>query len=522
MSEVRLISITPDAEKIIAYCARVSNPANQENENISGLLKYCINHGHWSIFEMANMVIEIKTTRAISAQILRHRSFSFQEFCIAEDSKISLVYPSGKQVRKSIKWLYCNQNKPLLVRIYDENSRQISTATIKEVFDTGKKDVYKISLASGRSIKATLNHKFMIKDGFTELLNLKKGDQIAVNGEICYRDAEWMRKEKLKSIENGTGVEGIAIKAGVSYHTIRKWLKKLNLQFTKKETASYTKIWNKGLEKEMQPRFGKNVSDETRRLQHESSRKGPDSNLYKGGSARKWRQQVFDWQNKYKNKLRTEQPNCRHCESSDNLETDHIIPVSQNPELAFSYDNLQSLCKECHKIKSANERKVAVKWDLIESIDYVGELQTYDIEVNHTSHNYVANGIITHNSQRYALQTEFETQQARRQDLKNRQNSINDVPEDIQLWFQDTQKYLANRSIDAYNEAIRKGIAKECARALLPMSTSTTLYMNGTIRSYIHYLNLRCHKDTQLEHRVIADKIREIFKENLPIIGELI
>ena len=77
---VKLISVTPDAEKNIAYCARVSNPANQENEKIAGLLKYCINHKHWSIFEMAFMTLEINTTRGLAAQILRHRSFTYQEF----------------------------------------------------------------------------------------------------------------------------------------------------------------------------------------------------------------------------------------------------------------------------------------------------------------------------------------------------------------------------------------------------------------------------------------------------------
>ena len=76
----KLIWITPDSEKLIAYMARVSNPKNQNNEKITGLLKYCIRNGHYSIFEMCNMCIEIQTTRAISAQILRHRSFSFQEF----------------------------------------------------------------------------------------------------------------------------------------------------------------------------------------------------------------------------------------------------------------------------------------------------------------------------------------------------------------------------------------------------------------------------------------------------------
>ena len=77
---VKLISVTPDAEQHMAYCARVSNPSNQDNEKYAGLLRYCIKHQHWSIFEQAFMTLEINTTRAIAAQILRHRSFTYQEF----------------------------------------------------------------------------------------------------------------------------------------------------------------------------------------------------------------------------------------------------------------------------------------------------------------------------------------------------------------------------------------------------------------------------------------------------------
>ena len=77
---VKLVSITPDAEKTMAHIARVSNPSNQDNEKFAGLLKYCIKHNHWSVFEQSSMTLEIETTRAIAAQILRHRSFTFQEF----------------------------------------------------------------------------------------------------------------------------------------------------------------------------------------------------------------------------------------------------------------------------------------------------------------------------------------------------------------------------------------------------------------------------------------------------------
>ena len=77
---IKLVSITPDAEQTMAYIARVSNPSNQDKDKYSGLLKYCIKHNHWSVFEQSSMTLEIETTRAIAAQILRHRSFTFQEF----------------------------------------------------------------------------------------------------------------------------------------------------------------------------------------------------------------------------------------------------------------------------------------------------------------------------------------------------------------------------------------------------------------------------------------------------------
>jgi len=80
MSEVKLVTVTPDAEKTMGYVARVSNPNNQDNPKVAGLLKYCIKHNHWSVFEQAHMTLEIETTRGLAAQILRHRSFTYQEF----------------------------------------------------------------------------------------------------------------------------------------------------------------------------------------------------------------------------------------------------------------------------------------------------------------------------------------------------------------------------------------------------------------------------------------------------------
>ena len=123
-------------------------------------------------------------------------------------------------------------------------------------------------------------------------------------------------------------------------------------------------------------------------------------------------------------------------------------------------------------------------------------------------------------SQRYAAIQSFQTYEARSQDAKNRQNSVDDMSEADKLWFKHAQITVQEECERLYNTALRNGIAKEQARFLLPQSTTTKLYMQGSIRSWIHYLNLRCGNWTQLEHQEIAKAIREIFCKELPIIGE--
>ena len=96
---VQLIWITPDAERMVAHIARVSNPANQDNPDYEKLLRYCMEHGHWSVFEMATACVEINTTRDIGRQILRHRSFSFSEFSQRYADVSALPEPELREAR---------------------------------------------------------------------------------------------------------------------------------------------------------------------------------------------------------------------------------------------------------------------------------------------------------------------------------------------------------------------------------------------------------------------------------------
>lgn len=123
-------------------------------------------------------------------------------------------------------------------------------------------------------------------------------------------------------------------------------------------------------------------------------------------------------------------------------------------------------------------------------------------------------------SQRYASVDTFIEYGARRQDQKNRQNSVDDLPEDVQAWFAQAQHEVWEFAHAKYQAALDKGIAKECARTLLPLGTATRLYMNGTVRSWIHYIQLRSAEGTQLEHRQIAELCKMIFIQELPTVAK--
>jgi len=131
MNKIIPVSVTPDAEKSIAYCARVSNPKNQESDSFEGLLKYCIKHQHWSIFEHAFMTVEINTSLAIATQILRHRSFTFQQFSqrYADSTALQLSIPTPDLRRQDTK------NRQNSIDDINPRDRAYMEATIEKHFD---------------------------------------------------------------------------------------------------------------------------------------------------------------------------------------------------------------------------------------------------------------------------------------------------------------------------------------------------------------------------------------------------
>ncbi|MHC4883738.1 MAG: FAD-dependent thymidylate synthase [Planctomycetota bacterium] len=155
-------------------------------------------------------------------------------------------------------------------------------------------------------------------------------------------------------------------------------------------------------------------------------------------------------------------------------------------------------------------------WSIFEMANMVCEINTTRA---------IAQQILRHRSftfqefsQRYAETQGFEDIEIRRQDQKNRQNSIDDLDPETKAWFDDEYEGLLTHANTLYEDCLKRGIAKECARFVLPLSTKTKLYMNGTVRSWIHYLALRTGHGTQKEHCEIARSIQEIFREQFPTI----
>ena len=144
MNSVKLVTVTPEAEKTMGYVARVSNPNNQENPEVAGLLRYCIKHNHWSVFEQAHMTLEIETTRAIAAQILRHRSFTYQEFSqrYADSSMLATNIPMPELRRQDTK------NRQNSTDDLDEFTKQELQIAVQRYFVEGM-DLYQQMLRLG-------------------------------------------------------------------------------------------------------------------------------------------------------------------------------------------------------------------------------------------------------------------------------------------------------------------------------------------------------------------------------------
>lgn len=205
------------------------------------------------------------------------------------------------------------------------------------------------------------------------------------------------------------------------------------------------------------------------------------------------------------------------------LHTAKLVSITPNAEELVAY------CARVSNPANQNNQETAPKllrylikhkhWSPFEMANMVVEIRT---------NRSISAQILRHRSfsfqefsQRYAEVTSFPpAPKLRRQDTKNRQNSIDDIDLDTQAYWLDEIDDLYERSSFLYQQLLQAGVAKECAREVLPMGSETTLYMNGTLRSWLHYIDLRAAPETQLEHRMIAEGVRGLIQDHCPAIYE--
>jgi len=466
-------------------------------------------------------VYKVHIDIATSKQWNRH-NYHLQELCVAGDTL--LLTSQGKRTIKEaydIQESHKNFDKHKFpkVKSYDFDSNRFFKAPIKEIFKTGKKEVFEVTIQIGTigktyKIKTSNEHKFLTKNGWKRLKELSVKDFVAVNGKNIWQDYEWCKKTKEEYLKNKKGMKSIAEEEGINYNTLKKWFHIHGLQYTQLEKSSTFTVWNKGITGEESHAFGKIHSDESR--QKISNKHTMELGTTKQGFAKRMRSY---WEadfrrskilNKYENK-------CIKCSSNENLELDHINPVYAYPELGFEESNVQILCKKCHEIKTKQEgldARQCPNYGMIISIESVGEEETYDLEVDHKDHNYIANGIIVHNSRRYVsgkkVPFEFYIDEKMErvnsfQSLNLETQSGNSVETKIELYTEDVIDICVNH----YYKALEQGVAPQNARRILPQGAYTEIWTGMTPRVYDNMLKLRTKPKTQWEFRQLALQIAE-------------
>ena len=455
------------------------------------------------------------------SQMVRHR-ISWQELCISGESKITT-----SQGTRTIKELYEIQERQKSkysdvkypsIKCYDEDKGLFVKAKIKEVFYTGKKEVLEAKIQFGsegknRIIKSTKDHKFLTKSGWKALEDIAIGEYVAINGKPLYQDYDWLKLQKETFLKKGIGMKGMAVELGINYNTLKAWIHKHNLHYTQKETSSTYTVWNKDIKGEDSHSYGR-VLDNTAR-EKISKKLAKELGHTKGGHRSRYSSY---WEADFRRTPLLEKfgYKCANCDCKENLEVDHIKPCFSHPELAFDENNVQILCKECHREKSIEDAvlsKQTIKFGMLISKDLVGIEDTYDMEIDHKSHNYVANKILVHNSRRYVsgerVPFEFYVSNKMKDIISTQEvNTVSGLGEFTKFTTED----VINISLEHYYKALSQGVKPQEARRIIPQAAYTQIWGAFQPKQLDNYFKLRLDKTSQWEIQQTAIAMQELIK----------
>lgn len=521
--KVITVETTPNPQRIIYTALHqdysdhmvMERPEDIPDEKTAGELaiKYLLKggRGHYGPFEHPQMVLNFGYfPHSTMQQVRTHRNVSFDVQCLVGNTKIKKS--DGQSI--TIKELFeLPKDEWPLLRSYCEKTKKFTGNKIADVFEGGVKSVYKMTLKNGNQITASKLHRFLTKEGWRRLEDIRIGDTILCNGiqgtaAQFYTDKTWL--------ENKLSVHDpieIAEELNVSYEVIKKYAYQYGLTWKKRKTGV-----------PLGYRFNK-------------WSKHANKPFTKG--------HVRWWMKNNSTKIRGGR-SCFACGQTESIVLHHIVPVDEDIQQAYNFRNLLPLCRPCHAQVHCN--KLTANESQVLSIEYMGEEPTYDISMDSSIHNFVAEGIITHNSFRYTsdfilriarfiLDVEAQTalhwwDTPNAEDIKgliekafywrpvgsytDRSGITYDVTEpqiqeDIVFISQAIKQYFGRISSRGYSE--------EHARGIIPFDVRQHWVMSGNSRAIMHLLDIRGKFDVQLETRIMCEMMFREFKGWMPEIA---
>jgi thymidylate synthase (FAD) len=575
------------SDEDVERAARVSyGYGTRKVSQTRGLVRYLRRHRHTTPSEMVEFKFHCAMPMFVARQWIRHRTACLAEGTEVYFDLPGGIRRRGSQLYKlRIEEIWdrfrptVNRTRPerqrnpffkrdrvkaMRLRQVDEDTGQLTHTRVVDVFKNGKKPVFRMILEDGKRIEATADHQFLFSDGWHTLRGAtglreangnavwRAGDyMVHVNGAAekipaVYQDPVWLQREYRGHRRT---IGEIADACGVSYHTIRKWLTRYRL--TEPGRGDFEKghrPWNKGLTYRTGPKDLSHVSLAAIR----KARSGPASNFWKGGVSGD-RDSIGRWTTQAAPKVHEANGwTCQLCfERKGELHCHHIVPVWADMDLAREPSNLTTLCGDCHRAIQGRELDYVerlggppvkrewrpnprVPWNRletsrlvrIEGFEFVGEKETYDLEVEGPHHNFVANGIVTHNSvnelsARYSLMPLlFYTPRAQEfalQSRSNKQGREKGAPPEVYREAVERWERLRAEAGGTYRWLLAEDVAREIARIDLPVSTYTQWYWKIDLHNLLHFLSLRVDPRAQWEIQQFARVIAGMVKRVTPL-----
>lgn len=454
--------------------------------------------------------------------------------------------------------------RKMKLRVLNEETGIFETGHIQHIFDQGIQPVYRLTLEDGKTLDCTENHRLFTAQGWQtmqEALNLlvdENGEVVSfrqdcelmtngvVVGEGLYRDKTWLQQQ----LALGRTARQMAQAAGCPVEAVKKWVYIHGLELNRCKSGS-PNPWNRGLKGTYRLNLASEQRQQRRLRSSQHTRHGEASNFWKGGVTEDriaigaWTRTVAPQVHERFNYI------CQRCgQQGGKLHAHHLLPVYSHPEKAFDLENLISVCETCHreihsqslelefaqtfvpvlhlpekprpqghKLKAHPKRVVQVK--------FLGHQRTYDLEVAGRWHNFVANGVVVHNSFRYTGSRIIDVAQGKRPIEEvfylrplgfytDRQGKRYEYTAELRQ--QDLDWCL--QGCHRYAERIEQGFSEEHARGLIPFDVRQHWVMSANVRSFMHLLDLRWKLDAQLEAQQLCELMWVHFKVWVPTIAD--